>query len=111
MDDIVISVRLASYECKSLTHILDSDLVVPRTYSLAALHDCLIQRFNIPLRCAASAATGNELAAQGGSGSSSSLPEQPVISLARGLTTGPALTLKSALKLKWIDMNKENVGM
>jgi len=91
-DDLVISLRVASFERKVLYPAID--LPITRTSSIRALYEkilALVPQLNEPLPA--------EYV--------ESVPSEPeyseTISIAKGFSTGPALTLKSAFKLKWDD--------
>ena len=91
-DDLVISLRVASFEKKILYPAID--LPITRTSTIKALYEkilALTPQLNEPL-------PAEYL---------ESVPSDPeyteTISIAKGFTTGPALTLKSAFKLKWDD--------
>lgn len=81
-DDLLIIVRVASYDNKILSEPLDFN--IPRTFTLENLYDKL-EKNCFPL------IETNGIPQEGGN----------QIEIAKGYTTGPALTLKATLKLKW----------
>ena len=101
-DDIVISVRMAAYEAKTLSRSID--LPFPRTSTVKALYSTLLAKFpqlneEPPAGGQTSADEGSNVDAADGSAPA----ESRVMAVAKGFTSGPALTLKGALKLKWND--------
>lgn len=91
-DDLVISLRVASFDRRILHPAVD--LPITRTSTIKALYEkilALVPQLNEPLPADFVETNPSE-------------PEfQEVISIAKGFTSGPALTLKSAFKLKWDD--------
>lgn len=124
-DDVVLSVRIASYDTKVLTRVID--FPVPRTSSVLVLYGMLLARFpqlneEPPAGTADVGSGGVEDDAEAGhdaadsgaadgagegdlpsSGNTPPPPQCKVMALAKGFISGPPLTLKSALKLKWND--------
>ena len=84
-DDLILFIRLANYEGKSLSGALD--MFVPRKVTIQNLCEQIITKFP---KCTQSA-----------------LPVDPnlpcPIGIAKAFSTGPPITLKGALKLKWTD--------
>lgn len=120
-DDLVLSIRVASYEAKTLSRVID--LPLPRSSTVQVLFETLLNRFpklneEVPDGAVAdptalnaeddmdNAATHAE---EGGEENADSVvPTAPptqskVMAVAKAFTSGPPLTLKSALKLKWND--------
>jgi hypothetical protein len=96
-EDLVLSVRLCSYDTKSLSRVIDFPL--NRTSTVENLYESLLNKFphlkeDIP---------DNEAAKEMANISIEAIPQSSFISIAKGFSTGPPLTLKSALKLKWND--------
>lgn len=91
-DDLVISLRVASFDRRVLYPAVD--LPITRTATIKTLYEkilALVPQLNEPLPADFAETNPPE-------------PEyQEVISIAKGFTSGPALTLKSAFKLKWDD--------
>jgi hypothetical protein len=115
-DDIVLNVRLASYGAKSLSHTYD--VVLPRTSSIQSLFNTMMNKFpqlkEEPESYHDTVINSDEQQPTNPTESSPSQdddhdiitpppPESKYISIAKGFTSGPPLTLKSALKLKWND--------
>lgn len=123
-DDVVIGVRLAAYEAKTLSRVID--LPLPRSTTIATLYETLLAKFpqlneeppagavgtevaDPPAAASASmvagaGASGDGEGLEGGAGGNTPAPAQSrVMSLAKGFTTGPPLNLKTALKLRWND--------
>lgn len=86
-DDLLLRVRVASYDHKIL-HIAD-DVCVPRTCSLDELQRRILQHFPDLMEVGDETENGAEL------------PQ--LLDIAKAFSTGPPLTLKTALKLKWND--------
>jgi hypothetical protein len=85
-DDLLISVRTLSYDRKVISDA--QDLSIPRTFTVKSLIEKINQTFS---------SLGESLDNfEGESGG-------PLLEIAKGYTTGPALSLKSGLKLKWND--------
>lgn len=78
-EDVMLSLRIASYDTKALSAALD--LCLPRTSSA--------EQLSAAVAAAAGLAEGDQ--AEG-------------VELAKGFSTGPPLSLKTALKLKWGDL-------
>lgn len=96
-EDIVLSVRLCSYDTKSLSRVIDFPL--NRTSTVENLYENLLDKFphlkeDIPDTEGAKEMANISIAA---------IPKSSFISIAKGFSTGPPLTLKTALKLKWND--------
>jgi hypothetical protein len=128
-DDLLLSVRVASYENKSLSRVFDVPL--PRQTTVDQLYAHVLAKLphlnEEPPANTSSDGSGGDL--DGGSGgnndsagtatddaanadaaadisSAAPTPANPpsrFMSIATGFRTGPPLTLKSALKLKWND--------
>jgi hypothetical protein len=94
-DDIVISVRVASYYNKTLSK--PADVIVNKSTTIAKLYETLTSRYPY-LAEEVSMADGADDA------SAAAVPAcMKLVAIAKGYATGPPLTLKSALKLKWND--------
>jgi hypothetical protein len=127
-DDLVVSVRVASYENKLLSRVFDVPL--SRSTTVNQLYAHLLNKLphlnEEPPTASDSNVQGGEDLTSGGDGAQaenaagasedagSSLPadnsantppnlQSKYLALAKGFSTGPPLTLKSALKLKWND--------
>jgi hypothetical protein len=88
-DDLVISLRVASFDKRILYPAVD--LPITRSSTMRQLYDkilALVPQLNEPLP----ADYLQEFPAEAGT---------ETISIAKGFTSGPALTLKTAFKLKW----------
>lgn len=85
-DDLLISVRTLSYDRKVISD--PQDLSIPRTFNVKSLIEKLNQVFS---------SLAEPLDSFEGE------TESSLIEIAKGYTTGPALSLKSGLKLKWND--------
>lgn len=105
-DDIVLSVRVASYYNKTLSK--PADVIVNKATTITKLYEDLTARYPY-LAEEVSMAEGGEGAAagEGDSVSAAAVVALPacmkLVAIAKGYATGPPLTLKSALKLKWND--------
>jgi hypothetical protein len=84
-EDLLLTVRLANYEDKSLSGALD--MFIPRKVTIQVLCEQIMIKYP---KCTQSALPADESAA---------CP----IGIAKAFSTGPPITLKSALKLKWTD--------
>jgi hypothetical protein len=88
-DDLVISLRVASFDRRILYPSID--LPITRSSTMKALYDkiaSLVPQLNEPLPAEYLQENPAEVGTE-------------TLSLAKGFTSGPALTLKSAFKLKW----------
>jgi hypothetical protein len=88
-DDLVVSLRVASFDRRILYPAID--LPITRSASMRAFYDkilALVPMLNEPLPPDYLAENPSEVGTD-------------TMSLAKGFTTGPALTLKAAFKLKW----------
>ncbi len=86
-DDLLISIRTLSYDRKTISEA--QDLSIPRTFTVKSL----IEKINNLFSHLAEPLDGFE--EEG---------EISRIEIAKGYTTGPALSLKTGLKLKWNDV-------
>lgn len=87
-DDILITIRVASYDKKTLAE--PHDMCIPRNFTVENLYDKISQTFP-ELAEAVPPTEGVDPATE------------LAIEIAKGFTTGPAVSLKTALKLKWND--------
>ena len=97
-DDIVLSVRVASYYNKTLSK--PADIIMNKSTTITKLYEDLTTTYPY-LAEEVSMADGADPAAD------PAVPAVPpcmkLVAIAKGYATGPPLTLKSALKLKWND--------
>ncbi len=133
-DDLILSVRVASYEGKTLSRPID--LPLPRTTTVQLLYEAILIRFprcneeppstadnpvveeegdnsaNAGGKDTDEVATLSRASSGGVDGGGGEIVEvvytapptqSRFVAVAKGLTSGPPLTLKSALKLKWND--------
>lgn len=84
-EDLIVFIRLANYETKTLSGGLD--MFIPRKVTIQALCDQIMAKFP---KCTQSAIPVD---------ASAPCP----IGIAKAFSTGPPITLKGALKLKWTD--------
>lgn len=90
-DDLMVTLRVASYDKKTLSPPID--LCIPRACTVQQLYAKIL----------AEQASLAEKPEDSEGAASDSLPETALVDLAKGFTTGPPLSLKNALKLKWND--------
>jgi hypothetical protein len=88
-DDLMLTLRVASYDKKTLSGALD--LCVPRACTVQQLYTRIASE-HAYLCEPVSEETGDL-----------QIPEARSMELAKGFTTGPSVSLKNALKLKWND--------
>jgi len=98
-DDIVVSLRVAAYEQRKLYPSID--LPLPRSSTIKDLYVKILQLLPHLQEDVAAAPAADTISPA--ADSSNVVDESTYISIAKGYTTGPALTLKSASKLKWDD--------
>lgn len=102
-DDLLITIRYVSFYYTKL--LSDSyDISIPRSFKIKDLYEKLIAYFPqlIELPAENFDAQNNIL------NSSINKEENNYVEIAKGFTTGPPLTLKSSLKLKW-ELSKLNI--
>lgn len=105
-DDLILSVRWASYhDHKALSHAVD--LPMSRADTVKSLYTKVLGLFPSLNEAVPLERGDSEKALEGSSKAEESydlvVPESKVISIAKGYTSGPPLTLKSSLKLTWND--------
>jgi len=101
-DDIIITLRMASYEKKKLS--MPLDLPLKRSCTIGMLYKKILELFphlneQPPEQPEAPPSPEATEEAKGSAGDA--LPESKVVAIAKGFSTGPPLSLKNALKLKW----------
>lgn len=93
VDDIVLSIRIASYYNKTLSKSLD--IVINKNTTIIKLYEDILKKFPY---------LAEEVSMVENIDNNENIPIcMKLIAIAKGYATGPPLTLKTALKLKWND--------
>jgi hypothetical protein len=102
-DDLILSVRLLSYEKKTMS--LPFDLPITRSGNISDLLNKLLVIYPFLKEDVVNVADSDNYNISNAENNifSTLLPDSKYISIAKGFSTGPSITLKSALKLKWND--------
>eukprot|EP01038_Epipyxis_sp_PR26KG_P012144 gene12144-16261_t len=99
-DDLILSIRVASYEKKTLSPSYDMPII--RTKSTIDLYNSILTLF--PFLKEDIIVNNDDNDRKPTNADEQTLESlSKIISIAKGFSTGPPITLKSALKLKWND--------